>query len=135
MNACRKEGPRYGVMQIIRGCDDDKVNAALVGCLGRSHILIGRIGALEKPGGSTFACGLGVRGHCTRNNLCLAVEFSGNAMHRSDTCATPTTHNTGTQAAQGLGTSRITHIRGISRHGLAMGYLRIAGRSALAPYL
>src|ERR1700687_4184928 len=109
MNACRKESPRYGVMQIIRGCDDDKVNTVLVGCLGRGNVLIGRIGALEKPGGSAFASGLGVRRHGARDNLCLAVEFSGNAMHRSNKCATPATHDTGTQTSQGLDNSNVTH--------------------------
>jgi len=41
------------------------------------------------------------------HNLCLTVEFSGNAMHRSNKCATPATHDTGTQAAQGLGNCKV----------------------------
>src|SRR5436190_4038792 len=111
MNACRKKGPRYGVMQVIRGCDDDKIDAVPVGCFERGHVLIGRIGALEKPGGSTFAGDLRVRGQGTRDNLCLAVEFSGNSMHRSNECATPATHDTGPQAARGLGNASVTHTR------------------------
>src|SRR2546423_15629915 len=98
MNACRKKGPRYGVMQVIRGCDDDKVDAVPVGCFERGHVLVGRIGALEKPGGSTFARDLRVRGQGTRDNLCLAVEFGGKAVHRSNECATSATHHTGSQA-------------------------------------
>src|SRR5438309_11222886 len=90
-------------MQIIRGCDDDKVDAVPVGCLGRGHVSIGVIGALEKPGRSTLAGDLRVRGHCTRDDLCLAVELSGNAMHRSDKCTTPPADHTGTPAAHGWG--------------------------------
>src|SRR5438874_3953963 len=126
MNACREEGPRYRVMQIIRGCDDDEVDTVLVGCLGGGHVRIGGVGALEKPGRSTFAGDLRVRGHCTRDDLCLAVELSGNAMHRSDKCATPAADDTGTQTAQWLRNCNVAHSGRIWRHGVRS--LRCRGR-------